>query len=82
MPIDNHRGIFADKKAMTLAKKYNLDLIDKRCYVTEHKYVTYNDVKFITNNLWLDHFMYGGNKPLDVDNYTYTKYYHQYLGII
>lgn len=79
MPIDNHRGIFADKKAMTLAKKYQLDLTDKRCYISNHKYVTYSDVKFITNNLWIDHFLYGVRPPIEVDIYTYNRYYSRFV---
>ena len=79
MPIDNPRGIFANKKAMTLAKKYNLELTDKRCYICNHKYVTYNDVKFITNNLWIDHFLYGVRPPIEVNIDTYRKYYSNFV---
>lgn len=79
MPVDNHRGIFSDKKALILAKKYSLDLYDKRAYVSSSRYITYNDVKFIVGNLWLDHFMYGVSQPIEVDHYTYTQYYLDYL---
>ena len=79
MPIDNRRGIFEDKKALLLAKKYSLDLYDKRAYVSYNKNITYSDVKFIVKNLWTDHFMYGIKKPLNVDYYTYTQYYLEYL---
>lgn len=79
MPIDNHRGIFQDKKALVLAKKYSLELHDKRAYISSGKNVTYNDVKFIVGNLWLDHFMYGVSQPIEVDYYTYTQYYLDYL---
>jgi len=79
MPIDNHRGIFADKKAFVLANKYNLELNDKRAYITNSKYVTYNDVKFIIKNLWIDHFMYGVKQPLEVEPYIYTRYYLEFI---
>lgn len=75
MPIDNRRGIFNDKKALMLAKKYRLELHDKRAYVSNNKNVTYNDVKFIVNNLWIDHFLYGIELPIDVEPYIYTKYF-------
>lgn len=79
MPIDNHRGIFADKKAFVLASKYNLELNDKRAYITNSKYVTYNDVKFIIKNLWMDHFMYDVKQPLEVEPYIYTRYYIEFI---
>ena len=79
MPIDNHRGIFADKKAFVLAKKYNLELNDKRGYITESKYVTYSDVKFIVKNLWIDHFMYNVKQPCEVEPYIYTRYYLEFM---
>lgn len=79
MPVDNRRGIFQDKKALVLAKKYSLELYDKRAYISSGENVTYNDVKFIVENLWLDHFMYGVSQPIQVGYYTYTKYYLDYL---
>ena len=79
MPVDNRRGIFQDKRALILAKKYSLDLYNKQSYISSGKNITYNDVKFIVGNLWLDHFMYGMEKPLNVDDYTYKKYYNDYL---
>lgn len=79
MPVDNRRGIFENKRALLLAKKYSLDLNDKQAYVSFNKNITYNDVKFIVKNLWLDHFMYGVQQPLNVDCDTYTQYYYQYL---
>lgn len=79
MPIDNRRGIFQDKKALVLAKKYSLDLYDKRSYISSGKNVTYNDVRFIVKNLWIDHFMYGVPQPIEVDYYIYTQYYLNHL---
>jgi len=78
MPIDNRRGIFHDKKALTLAKKYSLDIYNKQAYISSGKNITYNDVRFIIGNLWLDHFMYGSSKPIEVDDYTYAKYLLDY----
>ena len=79
MPIDDRRGIFADKKAMALAKKYGLDLTDKRCYISDNKYISHNDVKFIVGNLWIDHFMYGVRPPIEVDVVTYNRYYLNFV---
>jgi len=79
MPIDNRRGIFQDKKAFMLAKKYALELNDRRAYISSNKNITYTDVKFIVGNLWLDHFMYGVSQPIEVDYFTYIKYYLDYL---
>ena len=79
MPIDNPRGIFENKKALLLAKKYSLSLYDKQAYISSGKNITYNDVRFIVKNLWFDHFIYGIKEPLNVDSYTYTRYYLEYL---
>jgi hypothetical protein len=79
MPVDNRRGIFNDKKALMLARKYSLDLKDKFAYISSGPTITYNDVKFIVTNLWLDHFMYGISKPLEVDDYIYNKYYLSFI---
>lgn len=79
MPIDNRRGIFANKKAMNLAKKYGLDLTDKRCYISDNKYISHSDVKFIVGNLWIDHFLYGVSQPIEVDDDTYNRYYLNFV---
>lgn len=79
MPIDNRRGIFQDKKALLLAQRYSLELRDKNAYISSNKNITYNDVRFIVKNLWFDHFMYGVKQPIEVDYYTYTQYYLEYL---
>ena len=47
--------------AKALAIKYNLEINDKNSYIHDHKLIFYSDVKFIVDNLWLDHFMY--NSP-------------------
>ena len=79
MPIDNPRGIFADKKAMLLAKNYNLEMNNPLGYVSNNKYITYNDVKFIVDNMWMDHFLYGVKAPSDVDKYIYSQYYLKFV---
>lgn len=73
MPIDNRRGIFKDKRALLLATKYNLDLTNKNSYMHTGEYITYRDVNFIVNNLWIDHIMYGVSPPISVDYDTYMK---------
>ena len=54
----NPIGIFTSKRAKFLAIKYNLDLFNVNAYPRgTSKYVTYSDVNFIVENLWLDHFL-------------------------
>jgi hypothetical protein len=54
----NPIGIFTSKRAKLLAIKYNLDLFNVNAYPRgTSKYVTYSDVYFIVENLWLDHFL-------------------------
>ena len=68
----NHYGIFKTKKARQLAIKYNLDLNNYLLYsVSNDKYVTYLDVLSIVDNLWLDHFIYNSNVPLEISNKEY-----------
>lgn len=75
MPIGNPRGIFQDKKAWMLAVKYHLSTTDKSAYIynLNKKYITYNDVKFIVENLWLNHLMYNTNPPIDLPHEKYKK---------
>lgn len=67
----NSYGIFKSKKAKLLAKKYSLDLCNVNAYTTIGNLVTFIDVKFIIDNLWLDHFMDETEPPLHV---TYDEY--------
>lgn len=72
MSVKNHYGIFKTKKARQLAIKYNLDLNNYFLYSVSHKkYVTYLDVLSIVDNLWLDHFIYNYNIPLEVSKKEY-----------
>ena len=84
MPIDNSRGIFADKKSLVLAKKYSLELYDKRAYILNDpsKQVSYRDVRFIITSLWIDHFMYGSAQPLITSTTIYNRYREEYLNHI
>ena len=52
----NLYGIFKSKRARLLAKRYNLDLYNINAYIHSYNYVTFNDVQFIVDHLWLDHF--------------------------
>ncbi len=67
----NHYGIFFSKKARNLASKYNLPLNNKNAYIHNGKYITYIEVKFIIENLWLDHFMFNSPKPINVTDEEY-----------
>jgi hypothetical protein len=79
MPIDNPRLIFKDKRAYNLALKYNLPLYDRRCYMSNHKYIRLSDVKFIVTELWRNHFLYNSEAPILLDNYTYIRYRREIL---
>ena len=75
MPTSNKIGIFKTSSAKQLAIKYNLDLHNKNAYIHDDEYISYYDVKFIVDNLWLDHFMYGEDKPIDVSYEEYNNIY-------
>ena len=53
----NNHGIFKTKKAYNLALLYNLELHNKNAYIHSGKFISFNDVEFIVDNLWLDYFM-------------------------
>ncbi len=48
--------------------KYNLDLYNKNAYIHDDEYISYYDVKFIVDNLWIDYFFHGSDKPIDVSD--------------
>lgn len=72
----NHYGIFKTKKALNLAIKYSLELNNMRAYIHTGKYITYTDVKFITDNLWLNHFLEDRPKPIETTIEEYEKIYN------
>lgn len=72
----NHFGIFKTKRAKLLAIKYSLELYDKNAYLQSYDFVSFSDVKFIVDNLWLDHFLYHLNKPIDVSYDDYNNIYY------
>ena len=61
----NLYGIFKTNKARNLAILYDLELYDINAYIHNNNYVTFNDVKFIVDNLWLSHFIYD-NEPMPI----------------
>jgi hypothetical protein len=61
-------GIFKSKRAKSLAIKYSLDLYNKNAYIHNDYLVSYYDVKFIVDNLWIDYFFHGSDIPIDVSN--------------
>ena len=71
----NSFGIFKSKRAKLLAVKYGLDLYDKNAYIHHGNIILYSDVKFIVDNMWMDHFMYGTDEPIDV---SFEEYNHIY----
>ena len=75
----NSFGIFKSKRAKLLAVKYGLDLYDKNAYIHSTNTILYSDVKFIIDNLWLNHFMYGTQKPIDPSPEEYNNIYYLYL---
>lgn len=72
----NSFGIFKSKRAKLLAVKYRLDLYDKDAYLHSGNTILYSDVKFIVDNIWMDHFMYGTDKPIDVSFEEYNDIYY------
>ena len=72
----NNFSIFKSKKAFILAKKYNLSLTDKNSYIHSNNLIKFSDVKFMVDNLWLDHFMYGSPKPIDVSINEYYQIFY------
>ena len=72
----NHPGIFKNNKAKLLATKYGLDLNNPDAYINHGKFITFYDVSFIIENLWLDHFMYDADKPLDVSYNEYNELFY------
>lgn len=75
MSARNHYGIFKTKKAKLLAIKYDMDLNDVNYYIHNSNYITYYDVKNIVDNLWMDHFMYNSEKPLNITHDEYFTIY-------
>lgn len=72
----NPIGIFKSKRAKLFAARYSLDLQNKNAYgVDNANLISYYDVKFIVDNLWLDHFMYGEHKPIEVSDEEYNNIY-------
>lgn len=80
MSARNKYGIFNSKNARELAISYNLDLNDKRSYaVNQNRYVKLYDVRYIVDNLWLDHFIYNTADPIQVSNYEYNNIFYNLL---
>lgn len=74
----NHPGIFFNNKAKLLAIKYGLNLDNPNAYIHFGKYITYYDVLFMVENLWLDHFMYNDDKPLEL---SFNEYYDLFYSL-
>jgi hypothetical protein len=73
MSSRNTYGIFKSKNARKLAITYNLDIYDKRSYIIDNdKPVKLSDVRYIVDNLWLDHFIYESDDPIIVSNNEYN----------
>ena len=63
---NNRRGIFKSKKAHDLALQYGLNLYDKNSYIHSGSYVSFDDVQFIVDRLWLDYFgRFTDTPPID-----------------
>lgn len=71
---NNRRGIFKSKKAYDLALQYGLDLNSKKSYIHTGLYVSFDDVQFIVDNLWLDYFM-GLTETTPIDNISDDEEY-------
>jgi len=61
-----------------MAILYDLELNDVNAYIRNNDYVTFTDVKFIIDNLWLSHFIHDDvpmpiTVNLDKYNYIYNN---------
>lgn len=72
----NSYGIFKTKRARDLAIKYNLHLTNSSAYIHYGKTVNFNDVKFIVDNLWLNHFMYDQRPPISTTDIEYNDMFY------
>jgi hypothetical protein len=72
----NAYGIFKSKRAKLLAIKYGFDLYNKNAYIHSGNIILYSDVKFIVDNLWIDHFIYGSDKPINISFDEYNDIYY------
>ena len=72
----NSFGIFKSKRAKLLAVKYGFDLYNKNAYIHSGNIILYSDVKFIVDNLWIDHFIYGSDKPINISFDEYNDIYY------
>lgn len=75
----NACGIFKSKRAKFLAIKYSLDLYNKNAYIHSGNLVSYYDVKFIVDNLWIDYFIHDSDKPIDVSDYQLYDIFNNLL---
>lgn len=63
---NNRCGIFKSRKAYNMALQYGLNLNSKKAYIHSGLYISFDDVQFIVDNLWLDYFMgLSDNIPID-----------------
>ena len=77
-------GFFKSNKARILAIKYNLPIDNKLAYGINisrpNQKINYNDVLFIVENLWIDHFLYYSNGgehrpcPIKLSNNDYKEW--------
>lgn len=81
MPVRNHPGIFWNKKAKLLAIKYNLDMDNPNAYGVQNGYVKSNDVQFIVDNLWIEHFINLTPKPIELNGDDYIILHYKLLRI-
>jgi hypothetical protein len=72
----NHYGIYLTKHAKNMAVKYGFNLYDKNQFIHSKKYILLSDVQLMIEHLWLEHFLYDFDKPIDVsyDEYNYIFY--------
>ena len=75
----NPCGIFKSKRAKLLAIKYGLDLYDKNAYIHSGNTILYSDVKFIVDYRWMNHFIFGTDKPINVSFIEYNNIYYSLL---
>ena len=78
----NSYGLFQNNKARHLANLYKIDINEFLEYIRKDKYITFKDVKFIVDNLWLSHFIHNDlPKPIDLPFDKYVQLYSRLKSI-
>lgn len=76
----NNYGIFKTKKTYLFASRYGLELYNKNAYIRSGKFVSFDDVQFIVDNLWLDYYL-NLTDVCPIDNITTDEEYDIFISL-